>query len=64
MAPLDIPWMPLNIAFAFILAPVLRWIAMGGALFLIAVTLLMESSCGRPRGGRGDGEAPDDRGGL
>ncbi len=34
--------MPLYVAFAFILHPVLGWVTVGGALFLIAVTLLTE----------------------
>ncbi len=42
MAILDMPWMPLYVAFVFILHPVLGWITVGGALFLIAVTLLTE----------------------
>ena len=42
MAILDMPWMPLYVAFVFILHPVLGWITVAGALFLIAVTLLTE----------------------
>ena len=42
VAILDMPWMPLYVAFAFILHPVLGWVTVGGALFLIAITLLME----------------------
>ena len=42
LAILDMPWMPLYIAFVFILHPVLGWITVFGALFLIAVTLLTE----------------------
>jgi ATP-binding cassette subfamily C protein len=42
MAILDMPWMPLYVAFVFVLHPVLGWITVLGALFLIAVTLLTE----------------------
>jgi PrtD family type I secretion system ABC transporter len=42
VAILDMPWMPLYVAFVFILHPVLGWITVGGALFLIIVTLLTE----------------------
>jgi PrtD family type I secretion system ABC transporter len=42
VAILDMPWMPLYVAFAFILHPVLGWVTVAGALFLIAVTLLTE----------------------
>lgn len=42
MAILDMPWMPLYVAFVFILHPVLGWITVFGALFLISVTLLTE----------------------
>lgn len=42
VAILDMPWMPLYVAFAFILHPVLGWVTVAGALVLIAVTLLTE----------------------
>jgi ATP-binding cassette subfamily C protein len=42
VAILDLPWMPLYVAFVFILHPVLGWVTVAGALFLIAVTLLTE----------------------
>jgi PrtD family type I secretion system ABC transporter len=42
IAVLDMPWMPLYVAFAFILHPVLGWMTVAGALVLIAVTLLTE----------------------
>jgi ATP-binding cassette subfamily C protein len=42
MAILDMPWMPLYVAFVFVLHPVLGWITVLGALFLISVTLLTE----------------------
>ena len=42
IAILDTPWMPLYVAFVFILHPVLGWVTVFGALFLITVTLLTE----------------------
>jgi ATP-binding cassette subfamily C protein len=42
IAVLDMPWMPLYLAFVFILHPLLGWVTVSGALFLIAVTLLTE----------------------
>jgi ATP-binding cassette, subfamily C, type I secretion system permease/ATPase len=42
IAILDMPWMPLYVAFVFVLHPVLGWITVFGALFLIGVTLLTE----------------------
>jgi ATP-binding cassette subfamily C protein len=42
IAILDMPWMPLYVGFVFILHPVLGWITVLGALFLIGVTLLTE----------------------
>jgi ATP-binding cassette subfamily C protein len=41
-AILDMPWMPLYVGFAFLLHPVLGWMTVGGALILIAVTVLTE----------------------
>ena len=38
IAILDMPWMPLYVAFVFALHPILGVITLGGALFLIAVT--------------------------
>jgi ATP-binding cassette subfamily C protein len=43
MAILDMPWMPLYVAFVFVLHPVLGWITVVGAVILIAVTLLTET---------------------
>lgn len=43
VAILDMPWMPIYVAFVFILHPILGWITLAGAVFLIAVTLLTES---------------------
>lgn len=48
IAILDMPWMPLYVAFVFILHPVLGWITVFGALFLIAVTLLTEKMIRAP----------------
>ncbi len=41
-AILDLPWMPLYIAFVFFLHPVLGWITIFGMVFLMAITLLTE----------------------
>jgi ATP-binding cassette subfamily C protein len=48
MAILDMPWMPLYVAFVFVLHPVLGWITVLGALFLISVTLLTEKLISGP----------------
>jgi ATP-binding cassette subfamily C protein len=42
VAILDMPWMPLYVAFVFVLHPLLGWITVLGALFLIGITLLTE----------------------
>jgi PrtD family type I secretion system ABC transporter len=42
IAILDMPWMPLYVAFVFALHPILGIITLVGALFLIVVTLLTE----------------------
>jgi ATP-binding cassette subfamily C protein len=42
IAILDMPWMPLYAAFVFILHPVLGWITVSGALFLVLLTLLLD----------------------
>ncbi len=42
VAILDMPWMPLYLAFVFILHPVLGCVTVVGAVFLIGVTLLTE----------------------
>jgi ATP-binding cassette subfamily C protein PrsD len=42
VAILDMPWLPVYVAFIFVLHPVLGWITIGGALFLVIVTLLTE----------------------
>ena len=42
------PWMPLYVAFVFLLHPVLGWITVFGALFLIGVTLLTEKMTKAP----------------
>ena len=47
-AILDLPWMPLYIAFVFLLHPVLGWITVLGMVFLMAVTLLTERLMKKP----------------
>jgi ATP-binding cassette subfamily C protein len=42
VAILDMPWLPLYLGFAFILHPVLGWVTVFGALFLITITVIME----------------------
>lgn len=42
VAILDMPWMPLYIAFVFILHPVLGWVTTGGALVLVGLTIWTE----------------------
>ena len=42
IAILDMPWMPLYIAFVFVLHALLGWITVAGALFLVALTVLTE----------------------
>ena len=42
IAFLDMPWMPVYIAFVFMLHPLLGWVTAGAGLFLVAVTLLTE----------------------
>jgi PrtD family type I secretion system ABC transporter len=42
VAILDMPWMPLYLAFVFILHPVLGCVTVFGAMFLIGLTLLTE----------------------
>ena len=42
VAILDIPWMPLYLAFVFMLHPILGWTALFGMAFLVAMTLLSE----------------------
>lgn len=39
----DMPWMPLFIAGCFVLHPWLGWLAVGGALVIVALTLLTEA---------------------
>ncbi len=47
-AILDMPWMPLYIAFVFALHPLLGWITACGAAVLIALTLLTERLATKP----------------
>jgi len=42
VAILDVPWLPLYIGFVFILHPLLGWITVFGASFLMALTALTE----------------------
>jgi len=42
VAILDMPWMPLYLAFVFLLHPVLGWATSAGAVFLISLTVLTE----------------------
>jgi ATP-binding cassette subfamily C protein len=42
VAILDMPWMPIYVAFVFLLHPLLGWVTVFGAFFLICVTLLTE----------------------
>lgn len=42
IAFLDLPWMPLYLAFIFLLHPLLGWVSVGGMLVLVTLTLLTE----------------------
>jgi ATP-binding cassette, subfamily C, bacterial PrsD len=42
VAILDMPWIPLYLAFVFLLHPILGWATLAGALFLISLTFLTE----------------------
>lgn len=42
IAILDMPWMPVYLAFVFLLHPILGFVTLGGMLFLILVTALTE----------------------
>ncbi len=48
VAILDLPWMPLFIAFVFVLHPVLGWVTVGGAIVLVCMTLLTERRTTEP----------------
>jgi len=48
VAILDLPWMPLFLAFAFLLHPVLGFVTVGGALVLFSLTLLAERMVQKP----------------
>ncbi|MBL4756878.1 MAG: type I secretion system permease/ATPase [Rhizobiales bacterium] len=48
LAIFDIPWMPLYIAIIFLFHPVLGWLAIGGAVLLIVLTLLNELTSRKP----------------
>jgi PrtD family type I secretion system ABC transporter len=51
IAILDMPWMPLFIGFVFLLHPILGWITLGGAIVLVAITMLTEYQTGAPSKG-------------
>ena len=48
IAILDLPWMPLYIAFIFLLHPVLGWVTIVGATILFTITLITERSTRAP----------------
>jgi ATP-binding cassette, subfamily C, bacterial len=48
VAILDLPWMPLFLAFAFLLHPALGFVTAGGALVLFSLTLLAERMVQKP----------------
>jgi ATP-binding cassette, subfamily C, type I secretion system permease/ATPase len=48
VAILDLPWMPLFLAFAFLLHPVLGYVTVGGALVLFSLTMLAERLVKKP----------------
>jgi ATP-binding cassette, subfamily C, type I secretion system permease/ATPase len=48
VAILDLPWMPLYMAFIFILHPTLGFVAVAGAVVLIGITLLTERLAREP----------------
>lgn len=43
----DVPWVPVYLAFVFLLHPSLGWLALGGAIMLFLLTLANEWSTGR-----------------
>ena len=51
LAIFDIPWMPIYLGIIFLFHPVLGWLAVAGAIILIALILLNEMTC---RGGVGE----------
>lgn len=51
IAILDLPWMPLYIAFIILLHPFLGWLTIGGAVILITMTLITERSTRGPAEG-------------
>jgi ATP-binding cassette subfamily C protein len=48
VAILDMPWMPLYLAFVFLLHPVLGWMTLFGAVFLLSLALLTERLMKKP----------------
>ena len=43
----DVPWVPIYIAFIFLLHPVMGWMALGGALLLFGLTVTTELATSR-----------------
>ncbi len=48
VALLDMPWLPIYLAFVFLLHPMLGWLTLSGAVILIALTLIMERVVRKP----------------
>lgn len=48
IAILDLPWMPIYLAFVFILHPLLGWLAVAGALVLVGLTIATEVMSRQP----------------
>lgn len=48
VAILDMPWMPLYVAFVFLLHPILGWITLAGAAVLFGLTLITERMVQEP----------------
>ncbi len=48
LAIIDMPWMPLFLAFIFLLHPILGWITTAGAVALICITLMTEYKVREP----------------
>ena len=49
LALLDLPWTPVFIVAIFIFHPMLGWLAVGGGIFLICVTVLNQLASARPQ---------------
>lgn len=48
LALLDLPWMPLYLAFVFLLHPILGWVAVAGMLVMIALTFASDTLMRKP----------------